>query len=209
VPYQQIELSPVARTDVTCDLSLSESPAPSLSPLPLRDIIPDDTDQNRLTLKETPSSPPLSISLFMTGSPLPVLQLPLSQTLPPETPVKNEGPTKFERPDHNLPPIPSLPMTPESPPNSSKSKQSDSKSTKSKSSNKSSKEVQSSSSKSNKKLLLSRYYPLLNPLFDCIRLLVNHGLDINQKSKENWWPSCSSSHKMMRSPRTLLMWPDC
>lgn len=34
-------------------------------------------------------------------------------------------------------------------------------------------------------MLLSRYYPLPYPLFDCIRLLVNHGLDINQKSKEN------------------------
>jgi len=152
VPYQQIKLSPVARTDVTCELSSSESPAPSLSPLPLRVIIPDDTDQNRLAWKETPSPPPL-ISLFLTGSPLPVLQLPSSQTSPPETPVKNEGATIFERPDHNLPPRPSLPMTPESPPNSSKSKQSESKSTKSKSSNKFSKEVQSSSSKSKKKLL--------------------------------------------------------
>ena len=35
-------------------------------------------------------------------------------------------------------------------------------------------------------MLLSRYYPLSNPLIDCIRLLVNRGMDINMKNcKEN------------------------
>lgn len=34
-------------------------------------------------------------------------------------------------------------------------------------------------------MLLTRYCPLLNPLIDCIRLLVNRGLDINQKNKNN------------------------
>ena len=33
-------------------------------------------------------------------------------------------------------------------------------------------------------MLLSRYYPLSNPLIDCIRLLVNHGFDINEKNKD-------------------------
>ena len=33
-------------------------------------------------------------------------------------------------------------------------------------------------------MLLSRYYPMSNPLIDCIRLLVNHGFDINEKNKD-------------------------
>ena len=154
--YQHIKLQPTVPIEGTCDLFRNESPTSSLPPLTL--IIPKDTTQNPSTSEGTPSPPPL-ISLRTNHTPLPVSRLPSSRSSPPETPIKNQESTTFQRSDANVRSSndtspPNLPMTPESPPNASKSKQSVSKSSKSKSSKKSSKEDNSSSSKSKKKLLL-------------------------------------------------------
>ena len=143
-------------------MSRNESPIPSLSPFPLTSltvIIPENTPLNTLTSQETPS-PPQLVSLSMNHSPVPVLQLPASQTSPPSPPVppvEEQVTTPLLRSAHNLRSKPSLLMTSESPPIPStstlKSKQSVRKSIQSKPPKKVVQEMNPTSSKSKKKLL--------------------------------------------------------
>jgi len=158
VRYQQIKLQPAVTVDGTSNLSSNGSPTPSLSPLSLTVVIPNENGylNDQISSQKTPS-PPQLVSLYMNDSPLPVLQLPTSQTSPPLSPVEKEVTTTLGRSTHNLRSRSSFPRTPETPPkqstSTSKPKQSANKTIQSKLPKTAKEQVDPPISKSNKKLL--------------------------------------------------------